>query len=191
MFVLVMSTPFCMIEPPQCYGEVQHTTAVTRTSCVGQLFCKHQPGMNAITPVAEVKVFYSLPLPLPPLMYVLVYYNMYVYCTVYVCVFIYTSIQLCILTSQCLFNNAFSSTHFFSIIYTHILSSSSFKVKVFICTRTLKPIILNHSDHFNCILNSLMYSIYIIYIILYAFSALLYLPPLYICVLSNTYSVTL
>ena len=44
LFVLVMSTLFCMIEPPQCYGEVQHTTAVTRTSCVGQPFCKHQPG---------------------------------------------------------------------------------------------------------------------------------------------------
>ena len=85
MFVLVMSTPFCMIEPSQCYGEVQHTTAVTRTSCVGQLFCKHQPGMNAITPVAEVKVFYSLPLPLPPLMYVLVYYIcMYIVLCMYV-----------------------------------------------------------------------------------------------------------
>ena len=37
------------IEPPQCYGEVQSTTAVTRHSCVGQPFCNHQPGMYAST----------------------------------------------------------------------------------------------------------------------------------------------
>ena len=126
---------------------------------------------------------------------------MYVYCTVYVCVYviIYTRIpsnQLCILTSQCLFNNAFSSIHFFFLLYIHTFSalpcaSSSYKVKVFICTRTLKPIILNHSDHFNCILNSLMYSIYIIYIILYAFSALLYpSSSLHLCPIKHIHTVS-
>ena len=57
IFVSALSMPCCMVEPPQCYGEVQRTTAVTRSSCVGQSFCKHQPGKCTSIPTAYCITF--------------------------------------------------------------------------------------------------------------------------------------
>ena len=136
---------------PMLWRSAAHYSSHTYLLCGAAILQASTRYNGAITAGAEVEVFYSLPFPLPPLMYIPVYYvSMYIVPRIYVFMSSSTllpSNQLCILTSQCIFNNAFSSTHFsFQVLYMHILRSSlllilfesvSCQINTYVVTTTL------------------------------------------------------
>lgn len=110
---------------PMLWRSAAHYSSHTYLLCGAAILHISARYNGAITPVAEVKVFYYLPPPSSPHMHILVY-NVCMY--IVLCMYVFMSSsrwlplnQLCILTSQCLFNNAFSSTHFF-LLYIHTFS---------------------------------------------------------------------